>query len=158
MITGQELRLLEGKPALGLEVRALRTGPMPTRVVPDTRHMAVGTRLDMTTQRGRPALHNGACGFADVRGYGMGVFVSGKGVLEDRLQRDERHRGLRTRGHRLSLGGLLQYHANYPRCKRLVQPPIIDRASGVSCLFSRAHLCHIMGMLLVIDIFCRVVG
>src|SRR5262249_46874308 len=31
------------------------------------------------------------------------------------------------------------------------QPPIIDRASGISSLFSRARLCHRMGILLVID-------
>jgi hypothetical protein len=52
MITGQEPCLLEGEPALGLEVRALRTGPMPTGpmptgVVPDAGHMAIGTRLHM---------------------------------------------------------------------------------------------------------------
>src|SRR5262245_60210796 len=35
----------------------------------------------------------------------------------------------------------------------LVQPPIIDRASGASYLFSRACVCQIMGTLLVIDIF-----
>jgi hypothetical protein len=56
MITGQEPRLLEGKPALGLEVRTLRTGPMPTRGVPDTGDVAVGARLEMTAQGGRPAL------------------------------------------------------------------------------------------------------
>jgi hypothetical protein len=36
VITGEQPRLLEGQPALGLEVGALRTRPMPTRVVPDT--------------------------------------------------------------------------------------------------------------------------
>jgi hypothetical protein len=36
----------------------------------------------------------------------------------------------------------------------LVQLSVIDIASGVSCLFSRARLCHIMEMLLVIDINC----
>src|SRR5215467_14387008 len=45
MITGQEPRLLEGEPALGLEVRALGTGAMPARIVPDTGDMAVGARL-----------------------------------------------------------------------------------------------------------------
>src|SRR5215467_9588059 len=58
---------------------------------------------------------------AHVGRQGMVLLISGKGVLEDRLERDERHRGLRTRGRRLSWGGFLQYHANYPRCKRLVQ-------------------------------------
>src|SRR5215510_8149042 len=51
----------------------------------------------------------------------MALLIDRKGVLEDRLQRDERHRGLRTSGLRASLGCFAQYHANYPRCKRLVQ-------------------------------------
>src|SRR4029453_142163 len=101
--------------------------------------MAVRTRLDMTAQRGRPALHDGARGFADVRGQGMGVFVGGKGVLEDRLQGHEGHWGLRTYGIRVSSGCFVQYHAHYPRCKRLVQPSIIDIAplSGSDNLSSR---------------------
>ena len=68
MITGQEPRLLHGQPALSLEVRTLRTGPMPTGVVPDARHMAVRTGLDMTSEDRRPALHDGVCGSADVGG------------------------------------------------------------------------------------------
>src|SRR5919197_6729969 len=60
----------------------------------------------------------------------MALLIDGKGVLEDRLQRDERHRGLRTRGRRLSVGGFLQYHANYPRCKRLVQRPLCRAGPG----------------------------
>ena len=68
-----------------------------------------------------PALHDGAHGFADVRGQGMGLFVGRKGILEDRLQGHEGHRGLRTR-ERSKVGWVsLQYHANYPRDKRLVQ-------------------------------------
>src|SRR5215813_12108298 len=59
---------------------------------------------------------------AHVGRQGMALLIGGKGVLEDRLERDERHRCLRTRGRRRSSGGFLQYHANYPRCKRLVQP------------------------------------
>jgi len=47
MITGQEPRLLECEPALGLEVRTLRTGPVAARVVPDTGDVAVGARLDI---------------------------------------------------------------------------------------------------------------
>ena len=120
MVTSQQPGLLEGEPMLGLEIGALWTGPVPTGVVPDARHMAVRTRLDMTAQRGRPALHEGARGFADVRGQGMGVFIGGKGVLEERLQRDERHQCLRTSGNGASSGCFVQYHANYPRCKRLV--------------------------------------
>src|SRR5215510_1329536 len=54
----------------------------------------------------------------------MALLIGRKSVLEDRLERDERHRGLRTRGRRRSSGGFLQYHANYPRCKRLVQRPL----------------------------------
>src|ERR1700756_5191626 len=67
-------------------------------------------------------------GAAHVGRQSMTLLIGGKGVLEDRLQRDERHRGLRTRGRRLSLSGLLQYHANYPRCKRLVQDAICKLA------------------------------
>jgi hypothetical protein len=51
----------------------------------------------------------------------MALLIGGKGVLEDGLERDERHRGLRTRDRRLSSGCFLQYHANHPRDKRLVQ-------------------------------------
>src|SRR5439155_12258545 len=98
VIARQQPGVLEGQPVLGLEGGALGTGAMPARVVPDARDMAVGARLDMTAQGGRPALHEGARGFADVGGQGMGLFVGWKGVLENRLKRDERHRGLRTRG------------------------------------------------------------
>src|SRR5215471_5240987 len=121
MITGQEPRLLEGEPALGLEVRTLRTGAVAARIVPDTGDVAIGARLDMTAQGGRSAPDEGMRGSAHVGRQGMTLLIGGKGVLEDRLQRDERHRGLRTRSRRLLLGGFLQYHANYPRCKRLVQ-------------------------------------
>src|SRR5215510_14781516 len=121
MITGQEPRPLQGQPALGLEIRALGTGAMPAGVVPDTGDMAVGARLDMTAEGGRPALHEGMYGAAHVGRQGMTLLIGRKGVLEDRLERDERHRCLRTRGRRRSSGGFLQYHANYPRCKRLVQ-------------------------------------
>src|SRR4029450_3605370 len=94
---------------------------MRPRVVPAAGDAAVGARLDMPAQSGRSALHEGVRGTAHVGRQGMALLISGKGVLEDRLERDERQRCLRTRGRRLSLGGLLQYHANYPRCKRLVQ-------------------------------------
>jgi hypothetical protein len=47
MVTRQQPRLLESQPALGLEVGTLRTRPMPTGVVPDAGHMAIGTRLHM---------------------------------------------------------------------------------------------------------------
>src|SRR5215472_18132456 len=117
MVTRQEPRLVQRQPALGLEIRALGTGAMPARVVPDTGDVAVGARLDMTTQGGRPALHDGVRGSAYVGRQGMALLIGGKGVLEDRLERDKRHRGLRTRGRRRSSGGFLQYHANYPRCK-----------------------------------------
>ena len=97
MITGQEPCLLEGEPALGLEVGALRTGPMPTRVVPDTRHMAVRTGLDMTAEERRPALHDGAGGPADVGRERVRLLVGWKRVLEDGLERHEGHRCLRPR-------------------------------------------------------------
>src|SRR5215475_13638674 len=121
MVTGEQPRPLPGQPALGLEIRALGTGAMPARVVPDTGDMAVGARLDMTAQGGRPASDDGMRSAAHVGRQGMALLIGGKGVLEDRLECDERHRGLRTRGRRRSSGGFLQYHANYPRCKRLVQ-------------------------------------
>src|SRR5215510_12290518 len=121
MVTRQEPCPLPRQPAFSLEIRALGTGAMPARVVPDTGDVAVGACLDMAAQGCGPALHDGARGFADVRGQGMALLIGRKGILEDRLQRDERHRYLRTRGRRLSWGGFLQYHANYPRCKRLVQ-------------------------------------
>jgi hypothetical protein len=41
MVTRQEPRPLPRQPALGLEIRALGTGAMPARVVPDTGDVAV---------------------------------------------------------------------------------------------------------------------
>ena len=125
MITGQEPRLLEGEPALGLEVRTLRTGPMPTRVVPDTGDVAVGARLEMTAQGGRPALDDRTGGFPDMGGQRVQRLVGGKGVLEDRLERDQSPPCLRTQSIEPSSGCFVQYHANYPRDKRLVQPMVI---------------------------------
>jgi len=89
------------------------------RVVPDTGDVAVGAPLDMTAQGGCPALHDGVRGSAHVGRQGMALLIGGKGVLEDRLERNERHRCLRTRGRRLLLGCFLQYHAHHPRDKRL---------------------------------------
>src|SRR5262249_40148146 len=120
MVTGEQPRALEGQPALGLEIRALRTGAMPARVVPDTGDGAVGARLDMTAQGGRPAPDDGMRSAAHVGRQGMALLRGGNGVVEERLECDKRPRGLRTRGRRRSSGGFLQYHANYLRCKRLV--------------------------------------
>ena len=92
MITGQQSGALQGEPTLGLEVRALRARPVPTGVIPDAFDMPIGTGLDMAPERRGAALHDGAGGFADVGGQEMGLFVSGKGVLEDLLQGDEAHR------------------------------------------------------------------
>jgi hypothetical protein len=83
MVTRQQPRLLEGQPTFGLEIRALGTRPVPTRVVPDTGDVAVRTRLDMATQRRGPALHDSARGGADVGRQGMALLIGGKGVLED---------------------------------------------------------------------------
>src|SRR5262249_45964619 len=105
----------------GLEIRTLWTGAVAARVVPDTGDVAVRARLDMTAQGSRPALHEGMRGAAPVGRQGMALLIGGKGVLGDSLERDERHRGLRTRDRRLSSGCFLQYHANHPRDKRLVQ-------------------------------------
>ena len=60
------------------------------------------------------------------------LLICGKGVLEDRLQRDERHRCLPTYGLRASSGCFAQYHANYPRCKRLVQQSLCQLWRSVS--------------------------
>jgi hypothetical protein len=97
MVTGHQPHLLEGQPALGLERRALGTRPVSTRVVPDTRDVAVGALLDRTAQRRRPALYDGAGRFADVRRQGVRLLVGRKRVLEDRLEGHEGHRCLRTR-------------------------------------------------------------
>src|SRR5262245_5724771 len=97
MVTGQEAGTLEGEPPLGLEVGALRTGPMPTRVIPDARHMAVRAGLDMAAEDRRPALHDGARRSADVGGEWVRLLVGGKRVLEDGLERHKRHRCLRPR-------------------------------------------------------------
>src|SRR4029450_5517159 len=70
---------------------------------------------------------------AHVGRQGMALLISGKGVLEDRLERDERHRCLRTHGRRLLWGGFLQYHANYPRRKRLVQRPSCRARHDAEC-------------------------
>jgi hypothetical protein len=91
VITGKQPRLLEGQPALGLEVGTVRTRPMPTRVVPDTGDVAVGARLDMAAQRGGATLHEGVCGSADVGRERVRLLVGGKRVLEDGSERHEGH-------------------------------------------------------------------
>jgi hypothetical protein len=124
MVTGEQPGLLLGEPALGLEIRALRARPVSTRVVPDARHMTIRTGLDMAAKGCGSTLHDGVGGSTNVGGQGMALLIGWKRVLEDRLERDERHRCLRTRGRRRSSGCFLQYHAHYPRDKRLVQPLI----------------------------------
>jgi hypothetical protein len=54
----------------------------------------------------------------DMRGQQMGLLVSWKRVLEDGLKRHEGHRGLHTRLRTIIGVFFLQYHVNYPRCKR----------------------------------------
>src|SRR5215475_278026 len=107
--------------ASSLEYIFARKCPLPS----DAGHMTIRTGLDMAAKRGSATLHEGVGGSAHVSGQGMALLIGRKGVLEDRLQRDERHRGLRTSGLRASLGCFAQYHANYPRCKRLVQTGVI---------------------------------
>src|SRR5262245_28368598 len=97
MVTGEQPCPLPRQPALSLEIRALRTRPMTTRVVPDTGDVAVGARLDMTAQSGRPALHDGACGSADMGGERVQLLVGWKRLLEDGLERHEGHRCLHPR-------------------------------------------------------------
>src|SRR5262245_41789625 len=103
MITGQEPCLLQSRPALGLEIRALRTRSMPAGVVPDARHMPIRTRLHMAPERRRATLHDGTRRFPDVGRQRVGLFVGWKGVLKDRLERDESHQCLRTHGSSLGL-------------------------------------------------------
>ena len=81
---------------------------------------------DMAPEDRGPTLHNGPGSSADVGRQWMGLLIGRKGILEDRLQCDERHRCLRTRGRRRSLGCFIQYHANHPRAARLVQQ-LIER-------------------------------
>src|SRR5215467_9830212 len=94
--------------------------------------MTIRTGLDMAAKRGGATLHDGVGSSAHVGGQGMALPIGRKGVLEDRLERDERHRCLRTRGRRRSSGGVLQYHANYPRCKRLVQEQLWESFDNCS--------------------------
>ena len=82
----QESRLLKGQPALGLEVRTLRTRPVPTGVVPNAGHRAVGTGVDMAPEGRGPAQHDGTCRAADVGGQGLGAFVLRIARTEDDLQ------------------------------------------------------------------------
>src|SRR5262249_36012480 len=139
MVTSQQPPLLAGEPTLGLEIGALGTRPVATRVVPDARHVTVWAGLHMTAEGRRPALHDGARGSADMGGQGMRLLIRGKGVLEDRLQRDERHRCLHTSGLRASSGCFAQYHAHYPRCKRLV---VRLQWRLISTVQVRAGVCH----------------
>src|SRR5438093_11396004 len=93
VITGQEPRPLEGQPALSLEIRTLRAGPVPTGVVPDACHMPIRTGLDMPPECGSAALHDRAGGTADMGGKRMGLLVGRIRVLNNSLERHERHRG-----------------------------------------------------------------
>jgi hypothetical protein len=68
MGTGEQPRLLEREPALGLEVRALGAGAMLTRVVPDLRHMVGRACWDMAAERGSPTLHDGTGCLPDMGG------------------------------------------------------------------------------------------
>jgi hypothetical protein len=84
--------------------------------------VAIRAGLDMAPEGCGPALHDGARGSPDVTRQRMRLLVGRIRILEDGLERDERHWCLRTRDRRLSLGCFLQYHAHHPRDKRLVQP------------------------------------
>jgi hypothetical protein len=56
-----------------------------------------------------------------VGGKRMILLVGRIRVLKNGLERHERHRGLPQKTSRVGQVFLLQYHANYPRHKRLVQ-------------------------------------
>src|SRR2546421_6047512 len=160
MIARQEPCPVQRQPAFSLEIRALGTGAMPARVVPHTGDMAVGARLDMTTQGSRSALHEGMRGAAHVGWQGMTLLIGGKGVLEDRLERNERHRCLRTYGRRRASGCFLQYHAHHPRDKRLVQvrlcrvldyPASLSKSGAIADLLrtSRTHSHKPLNLLII---------
>src|SRR5262249_5208475 len=100
--------------------------------------MPIRTGLDMAAKRCGATLHDGVGGSAHVGGQGLALLIGRKRVLEDRLERDERHQCLRTSGIRASSGCFVQYHANYPRCKRLVQPLLEATVGAEYC----AAICH----------------
>src|SRR4029434_1447382 len=102
--------------------------------------MTIRTGLDMAAKRCGATLHDGVGGSANVGGQGMALLIGRKRVLEDRLERDERHRYLRTRGRRRASGCLLQYHAHYPRDKRLVQTGVIGNSHLSITTYSRHSL------------------
>ena len=108
-------------------------GRMVNNLTMPAGHMTIRTGLDMAAKRVGATLHDGVCGSAHVGGQGMALLIGRKDVLEERLERDERHRGLRTHGRRRSSGCFLQYHAHHPRDKRLVQRPIC--LSCTACLY-----------------------
>jgi hypothetical protein len=91
MVPGEEPRLLEGQAALGLEVGAWRTRPVPTGVVPEAGHLAVGTGWHMAAQRRGATRHEGGGRFAPMRGQGVGPFVRGRAWAEDVVQGQEPH-------------------------------------------------------------------
>src|SRR5438128_12552269 len=97
MVTGEQPRLLECEPALGLEGRALGAGAMPTRVVPDPQHMAVGARLDMAAERGGATLRNGPCGAPDLGRQRMGLLLGRVLVQQLSVEPQERNQGFPPR-------------------------------------------------------------
>ena len=127
------------QPALGLERRTLRTGAVAARVIPDTGDVAVGARLDMTAQGGGPTLHDSACSSADVGRERMRLLVGGKRALEDGLERHEGHPCRRTQSIEPASGCFVQYHANYPRDKRLV---VRLQWRLISMVQVRVGVCH----------------
>src|SRR5262249_60864281 len=104
--TGEQPRPLEREPALGLEIRALRTRPMAAGVVPDARHMPVGARLDMAPQGGGAALHDGAGRSTDMDGKRMGLLVGRIRSLKNGLEGHERHRDLPPEANAGMAGGV----------------------------------------------------
>jgi hypothetical protein len=84
--TGPQPGLLESEPTRGLEVRALRTRPVPTGIVPDARSVPLRTGLHMAAQRCGPPLHDGAGGFPDMTRQGGRACVVGICGLEEMLE------------------------------------------------------------------------
>ena len=72
----------------------------------------------------------------------MGLLVDRKRVLKDGLQRHESHQGLPQRSAGYGRVFLLQYHANYPRCKRLVSTVGMPVTRHPPCSPGRAVFPH----------------
>src|SRR5262245_34337715 len=87
VIARQQPRPLALQPLGNLQLRALRTTPMATRVVPHALGMPLRARLHVAPQRGRATTPETMHRLTDVHGERVGPFILGivgiKEVLED---------------------------------------------------------------------------